>query len=83
MKKYLIELLSDERGRISSKRISGLICVMALVVALVANAFCSKGIAPSDNLVNAITILAIGCLGLTSVDKIWGKKQGEKKPRKE
>jgi hypothetical protein len=26
-------------------------------------------------LVDAVALLAFGCLGLSSVDKIWGKKQ--------
>ena len=69
MKKFFKELLSDETGVISSKRISGLICVLGLVVALIANTFTHGDIKPSDALVDTVGLLAFGALGLTSIDK--------------
>ncbi len=36
-------------------------------------------IKPSESLVNAVAMLAFGCLGLSSIDKIWGKREGENK----
>jgi hypothetical protein len=38
------------------------------------NSFTTQDIAPSTILVECTTALAFGCLGLSSVDKIWGKK---------
>jgi hypothetical protein len=35
-------------------------------------------IKPADNLVNAVAMLAFGCLGLASVDKIWSKRDHNK-----
>jgi hypothetical protein len=59
------ELVSDESERISSKRISGLLCVLALVITLLTN--------PSNELVRAVSIVAFGTLGLTSIDKYTKK----------
>jgi len=59
------ELVSDESERISSKRVAGLLCVLALVVTLVAK--------PSNELVNAVSLVAFGTLGLTSIDKFTKK----------
>jgi hypothetical protein len=59
------ELISDESNRISSKRVAGLLCVLALVVTLVAR--------PSNELVNAVSLVAFGTLGLTSIDKFTKK----------
>jgi hypothetical protein len=59
------ELLSDESNRISSKRVAGLLCVLALVITLF--------VKPSNELVNAVSLLAFGALGLTSIDKFTKK----------
>lgn len=75
MKTFLKELLSDETGHFSSKRVAGLICVIALVIALVGNTFYHKSIQPSKALVDAVALLAFGALGLTSIDKFSKKKR--------
>lgn len=59
------ELVSDESERISSKRVAGLFCVLSLVITLM--------IKPSNELVNAVSLLAFGALGLTSIDKFTKK----------
>jgi uncharacterized membrane protein YeiH len=69
------ELVSDESNRVSSKRVAGLVCVVALVVALIANTFSHESIKPSDMLVDAVSLFAFGALGLTSVDKFTKNKQ--------
>jgi len=48
-----------------------------LIITLYANSFTHGDVKPADTLVNAVAMLAFGCLGLASVDKIWGKKEGE------
>ena len=70
MKKFLKELLSDETGVYSSKRLGGLLCVLALVVSLVANTFTHGDIKPAEYLVDAVALFAFGSLGLTSIDKL-------------
>jgi hypothetical protein len=67
-------LFSDEHGVISMKRLCGLLCTLALTVTLYQNSFSEQHVAPSRELVDAVALLAFGCLGLSSVDKIWGKK---------
>jgi hypothetical protein len=67
-------LFSDESGNVSMKRLCGLLCTIALCVTLYQNSFTDGKIEPSTTLVDAVALLAFGCLGLSSVDKIWGKK---------
>jgi len=80
MKKLLSgvkSLLSDERGSISSKRVVGITCAIFLCITLYENSFSDEHIVPSTPLVESVAALAAACLGLTSIDKIFGKKQGE------
>jgi uncharacterized membrane protein YeiH len=74
MKGFFREMLTDEHGIVSTKRISGLICTLGLVLALVINTFTHGDIKPSDALVDAVALLAFGCLGLTSIDKFTKNK---------
>jgi hypothetical protein len=69
----LKELFTDEKGTVSSKRVAGMICVLALVIALIANTFSHETIKPSDTLVNAVALFAFGAFGLTSLDKFTKK----------
>lgn len=69
------ELVSDETNRVSSKRVAGLLCVLALVVALIANTFSHESIKPSDTLVESVALFAFGALGLTSIDKYTKNKK--------
>ena len=70
-------LFQDERGVPSSKRFVGIIAGLVLSFTLIVNQFTEKLADPSPVLVNAVAMLAFGCLGLASVDKIWGKKNLE------
>jgi len=69
-------LLADERGAVSSKRLVGIICALFLCITLYENSFSEEHIAPSAPLVESVAALAAACLGLTSLDKIFGKVQG-------
>ena len=80
MKKLLSgvkSLLSDERGSVSSKRVVGIVCSLFLCITLYQNSFSEEHIAPSTPLVQSVAALAAACLGLTSLDKIFGKVQGD------
>jgi hypothetical protein len=70
-------LFKDEKGTPSSKRFVGIICGLTLCITLYVNQYTHGDIKPSDKLVDAVALLAFGCLGLASVDKIWGKKGGD------
>jgi hypothetical protein len=72
-------LFKDEKGSPSSKRFIGILCGITLCITLYVNSYTHGDIKPADTLVNAVAMLAFGCLGLASVDKIWGKKDGENK----
>jgi len=76
----LREILSDEKGRLSSKRIVGVICAIFLCVTLYQNSFSEEHIAPSVPLVQVVGALAFGCLGLSSIDKytLRNSRKGEK-----
>lgn len=74
MKNFIKQILADETGTISSKRVCGLICTVMLCATLFANQFTPEHIKPSDTLVECVTALAFGCLGLTTIDKFSTRK---------
>ena len=81
IKKFFGETFKDERGRYSSKRLIGIIAGLTLCATLVLNSFYNESIKPSDTLVYAVAMLSFGCLGLASIDKIWGRVQMPYNPK--
>lgn len=75
---WLGGLFKDERDSPSSKRFVGIMCAIALCITMYRNSFSAVEVAPAPYLVDAVALLAFGCLGLASVDKIWGKKGTDK-----
>ena len=75
---WISGLLKDEKGNPSSKRFIGILCGITLCVTLYVNSYSHGDIKPADTLVQAVAMLAFGCLGLASVDKIWGKRDNDK-----
>ena len=71
-------LFKDEKGSPSSKRFIGILCGVTLCITLYVNSYTHGDIKPADALVQAVAMLAFGCLGLASVDKIWGKRDNDK-----
>lgn len=71
------QLFIDETGKLSMKRVCGLLCTVALCVTMYHNSFSHEDQKPSDILVESVALLAFGCLGLSSVDKIFGKKENK------
>ena len=69
------EILFDETGKISMKRLCGLLCTVALCVTMYHNSFSPADQSPSSVLVNAVALLAFGCLGLSSFDKFTAMKK--------
>jgi len=74
MKKFFTQIFQDEKSNFSSKRFIGIIAGLTLCLTMFLNSFYSEQIKPSDTLVNAVTMLSFGCLGLSSMDKIFQKK---------
>ena len=58
----------------SSKRFIGIVASLSLVVVLFINTLTCGAVAPADNIVNAVALLAFGCLGLTSVEHYTKQK---------
>lgn len=72
---WLGGLFKDEKGSPSSKRFVGIFCALALCVTMYHNSFSTTDVAPSTHLVDAVALLAFGCLGLTSMDKFTSAKK--------
>jgi hypothetical protein len=71
------QFFQEDNGRFSMKRLCGLLCVVTLCATMYHNSFSEEHIAPSTVLVEAVAMLAFGTLGLTSVEKIFKKKENE------
>jgi len=82
-KNFIKSMLSDESGNVSSKRFVGIIAGLSLCITMYANSYSHGGIKPADSLVNAVAMLSFGCLGLASVDKVFGKKLNNDKTETE
>jgi ABC-type transport system involved in cytochrome c biogenesis permease subunit len=80
---WISGLFKDESGSPSSKRFVGIISGLSLCITLYVNSYSHGDIKPSDTLVNAVALLAFGCLGLSSVDKFTALKKDIKEANKE
>ena len=67
------QFLTEDNGRLSMKRLCGLLCVISLCVTMYHNSFSDEHTAPSTILVESVALLAFGCLGLTTVEKVFKK----------
>ena len=76
-------MLSDESGNVSSKRFVGIIAGLSLCITMYVNSYSHGEVKPADSLVNAVAMLSFGCLGLASVDKVFGKKLNNNKTETE
>ena len=77
------QFFTEDNGRLSMKRLCGLLCTIALCATMYHNSFSEAHIAPAPVLVDSVALLAFGCLGLSSVDKIWGNKGKKSKEENE
>jgi len=71
------QFFQEDNSRFSMKRLYGLLCTIALCATMYHNQFSEQHFAPSPILVEAVAMLAFGTLGLTSVEKIFKKKENE------
>jgi len=74
VKKFFVQIFTDESGVYSSKRFVGILCSVALVSSLIINAFIGHEFDKSSSIVNSVALLAFGALGLTSIDK-WSNRK--------
>lgn len=70
-----IKKMFSESSEVSSKRFVGIVGALLLFVTMFVNSFTHQDIAPSGSLVDAVLILSLGALGLTSADKFAKNKE--------
>ena len=78
MIRFFKSMMEGANGGISSKRFIGLLCGLSLFAGLFISMFSCGKYEPSSTLVDAVGLLAFGCLGLTSVDFFTHKKGDNK-----
>lgn len=69
-----IELIQDEKGNISSKRVMGILCTLSLIIIAFISVLYKEAVI-NESIMEILGILAFGCLGLSSIDKFSIKKQ--------
>ena len=74
MKKFLIAMISDDKGIVSSKRVLGTLSILSLILCLLFSAFSKRTIAPSSELVYAIAAFALAAFGFSTIEKVMNKK---------
>ena len=67
--KFFKSLLSDESGQQSTKRILAIIGTLFLCVTMVLNSYSHEEIKPATELVSAVEMIVIVCIGATTIDK--------------
>ena len=67
------QFFTEDNGRLSMKRLCGLLCVISLCVTMYHNSFSNEHTAPATILVESVALLAFGCLGLTTLEKVFKK----------
>jgi len=76
-KTFLRSLLSDERGRISHKRIIAILCFLVLSFVLIYKLFCIDCQATDSTLVDGLIIICCVSMGATSLDKFSKKESSD------
>lgn len=76
IKNFIWSLLAED-GKMSSKRFAGIVSTLFLCITLLANSFYSDEVKPADILVECVTIVAVGSLGISSVQTIFKKGNNE------
>lgn len=65
----LLEMLHDETGSVSAKRVIAFIGILTLCLTLVLNTIYSQAVNPSPVLVNAVLTVIVTCIAGSTVDK--------------
>lgn len=76
---FFKSLMGSGPSTLSSKRFTGIICVISLVISLFVSLFSAGKLTPNESLIDVIALLSFGSLGLTSTEAIFGKKIDTKK----
>lgn len=78
IKNFIWSLLAED-GKLSSKRFAGILSTLFLCITLLWNSFSEEHVAPSAILVECVTAVAIGSLGISAAQTIFKKKDEEPK----
>jgi hypothetical protein len=76
MRSWIKNMLSNKE-EVSSKRVIGITGSASLITTMVVNSFTHQSLAPSESLVNAVVVISLGALGMTSADKFANKNKQE------
>jgi hypothetical protein len=76
IKNFIWSLLAED-GQLSSKRFSGIMATTFLCVTLLWNSFSEEHIAPATILVECVTAVAIGSLGISAAQTIFKKDENK------
>ena len=68
------EFFCDENNFLSMKRLCGFVCTIVLALTLMLTVLFEKACNLSDILIFTLGSLAFSCLGLTTIEKIFYKK---------
>jgi hypothetical protein len=68
------DFFCDDNRFLSMKRLCGFICTIVLALTLMLSVLFEKSCNLSDTLIFTIGSLAFSCLGLTTIEKIFYKK---------
>jgi xanthine/uracil permease len=79
MRKFITQIFQDENKRFSSNRFVGILSAIVLCVTLFISVFSKRSNEPSSVLVECITALSFGALGLGAANKIFSRKDNTKK----
>ena len=74
----LKEMITDERGSISSKRFVGLVSAFVIWFGFTISLFTKQEYVVDSLLVEIVALLTFGSLGLTSIDKFGWKNKNDK-----
>lgn len=77
IKNFIWSILAED-GKLSSKRLAGLMATFFLCVTLIWNSFSEEHVAPSSILVECVTAVALGALGISAFQSVSIKKSQNK-----
>lgn len=82
-KDWVLDLFKDERGSTSAKPVLAVICTLFLCVTMTLNSFSAGDVKPSEELVDAVMLITLVCLGTDTADKFSFKKKSAPEPQPE
>jgi hypothetical protein len=79
MKKFLKEMFGG--GDTSIKRVIAFLGFLFIAITMLLNSYSHESIKPSSDLVDAVKVIVLVCIGGNVVEKFLGKQLGAPKPK--